>query len=452
MKIEQTWIISADEALKSEYIGIVKRLDTGEFYYPSVYKGYLSSFGASIVQSGLVPASAFFEKADSNTEGNRYNVIKAVIYILQRQEKLPDNIALLSTYSLQNEVSLKHIDKAIAALKIAIRQYKEIKTKNENKENPNKTETNKWANASPLSKNEFSEQYECNKDNTCSNIGWLYCRDYYRKFTNIPTNILVKNSDRNNKEKIIEKGTDMELIYKKQNEYICRSLFPSLGKYNKMLLESLPCNTKIHFKTTYPGLLVGSGLSHGTGTDNDMKIGFQFDYTTGLPYIPGSSIKGVLRSMFPLTKKDLNKDEQLYNKKRIEYIRTKIGNSYTDDQIIMLAKAIFGDSSNDIVGKRDIFMDAIITQGNEKGFFMGDDFITKHENPLKNPTPLQFLKVLPEVTFCFLFNLYNSDIGDKVFDKELKRMLFQEILEDVGVGAKTNVGYGQLIFVNFSKK
>ena len=56
----------------------------------------------------------------------------------------------------------------------------------------------------------------------------------------------------------------------------------------------------IHFelKTTYPGALIGSGLVHGVGDDHEIKIGFQFDYVSGLPYIPGSSVKGILRSMF----------------------------------------------------------------------------------------------------------------------------------------------------------
>lgn len=462
MKIEPSWIISADEVLKSDYIKIVK-CPTSErpyYHYQSVYKGYISSFGASIVQSGLVAAAAFFEKKDSDADENRCAVVNAVIEVLKKQGKLTENIASLSVYALQHKDNngklLKNIDKAVAALKLAIRQYEGIKSKKDEEKKDEAIPEPEWNNAPPISEEEFIEKYECCRDNKYSNVGWLYYRDYYRNYTHIQANVCVKSIGCDKKESIANKGTNMELMYKKQNEYICRSSFPDLGKENKKLLEALPCNTRLYFKTTYPGLLIGSGLSHGTGTKNDMKIGFQFDCTTGLPYIPGSSIKGVLRSMFPLIKsqKNLKKEEVVYNQRRIKYIREKIGETYSEAQIVTLTKAIFEESTynnelNTDIRKRDIFMDALITQSdNEKGFFMGDDFITCHKNPLQNPIPLQFLKVLPGVTFCFSFNLHDSYIENKVVTKSMKEKLFREILEDIGVGAKTNVGYGQLEFVS----
>lgn len=462
MKIEASWIISADKALKSDNIKIVKRpiSEKPYYHYQSVYKGYISSFGASIVQSGLVAAAAFFEKKDSDADENRCAVVNAVIAVLKEQGKLTENIASLSVYALQHKDDkgklLKNIDKAVTALKLAIRQYEDIKGKEKKEKKAETVPTKEWKNAPAISEEEFLHKYENCQDNICSNIGWLYYRDYYRNYTHTQTNVLVKKIGYDKKESIVKKGTNMELMYKKQNEYICHSSFPDLGKENKKLLEALPCSTKLYFKTTYPGLLIGSGLSHGTGTDNDMKIGFQFDYTTGLPYIPGSSIKGVLRSMFPLIKpKEYLKEEEVtYNQRRIKYILSKIGDTYSEVQIVALTKAIFEEPTynnefNTDRRKKDIFMDALITQSDhEKGFFMGDDFITCHRNPLQNPIPLQFLKVLPGVTFCFSFDLHDSCIGDKVVTKSMKERLFREILEDIGVGAKTNVGYGQLEFVS----
>ncbi|MFX4236648.1 RAMP superfamily CRISPR-associated protein, partial [Aliarcobacter butzleri] len=52
-------------------------------------------------------------------------------------------------------------------------------------------------------------------------------------------------------------------------------------------------------KTTYPVLLIGSGNTHELP---DIKghaiLVFHFDYTSGIPQISGSSIKGLLRSAF----------------------------------------------------------------------------------------------------------------------------------------------------------
>ena len=80
---------------------------------------------------------------------------------------------------------------------------------------------------------------------------------------------------------------------------------------------------------------------------------------------------------------------------------------------------------------------------------LGFDYITPHPDPLKNPNPIQFLKILPNVELFFGFKLNETQIrksdGSQIrVPKELKLDLFKEILITVGVGAKTNVGYGQL--------
>ena len=79
--------------------------------------------------------------------------------------------------------------------------------------------------------------------------------------------------------------------------------------------------------------------------------------------------------------------------------------------------------------------------------FLGLDYITPHENPLKNPTPIQFLKLLPGVQILFQFEWHKLIIKGKKLEVEKLEELFKTILEDLGIGAKTNVGYGQLINV-----
>ncbi len=45
----------------------------------------------------------------------------------------------------------------------------------------------------------------------------------------------------------------------------------------------------------------------------------------------------------------------------------------------------------------------------------------------------------------FRFKLVDTKIGNKELKKEDKLNLFKEILTTMGIGAKTNVGYGQLL-------
>lgn len=199
-------------------------------------------------------------------------------------------------------------------------------------------------------------------------------------------------------------------------------------------------------KTVYPGLLIGIGNPHGAGAgalperkdnesgDEDIKTGFSFDYVSGMPYIPGSSVKGVIKSAF----------------RHPELIRDLMDRPDMDDaHVTDIMKDIFENGSEYIseaygakVIKRDIFLDAVVVKGDDNGLFIGTDYVTSHADPLQNPNPVQMLKLLPDVVLEFRFILNDSaKIG---LSAEDKLGLFKKILEFTGVGAKTNTGYGIL--------
>jgi CRISPR-associated protein Cmr6 len=225
-----------------------------------------------------------------------------------------------------------------------------------------------------------------------ANIGWLFYKDYFR-------NIDYANLDNSDNEKKI-KVKVANII--SQTPEITDAIV--LG------------NTHFTATTTYPGLLLGSGNSHELPHVKEQAIlGFHFDYTSGLPVIQGSSLKGVLRSAF----------------KHPEYIQELM-----NDESINIK-----DLESEIFENNDVFFDVTISHAESR--ILGDDFITPHADPLKDPKPLRFIKVLPDITFRFDFEL-----SDGTVSKEKKRKLFENILEDLGLGAKTNVGYGK--FTGFS--
>jgi len=89
------------------------------------YNGYISSFGASILQSGLKPAVAFNESASSSSAKNKIPLMQAILELITEQE--PEKDAKLLNYILEHpkkESKIKHkiIDAAIA-LKLAIRTF-----------------------------------------------------------------------------------------------------------------------------------------------------------------------------------------------------------------------------------------------------------------------------------------------------------------------------------------
>ncbi|MEM6846091.1 MAG: type III-B CRISPR module RAMP protein Cmr6 [Bacteroidota bacterium] len=236
----------------------------------------------------------------------------------------------------------------------------------------------------------------------------------------------------------------------------------------KQYFESQSNFQSIEITTQYPGLFVGSGYIHETGNEGEIKLGFFFDHTTGLPVVPGSSVKGVLRSVFPsfsslLDKKVLPDTEQAdeIQLAKADYLKVlfqEIGIETPDEweefvhqlelhmfEGLDISRTDENDNINYLsICKRDKFFDAVPNQSNEQGRIMGMDSITPHgSDTLKNPIPLPFTKVLPEVKFCFQFLLFNSEFPKGKISSEQKRQLFNNILLDHGVGAKTNVGYGQ---------
>ena len=178
-------------------------------------------------------------------------------------------------------------------------------------------------------------------------------------------------------------------------------------------------------KIAYPGLVTGTGLVHDSKKlDGAYNLGMHFDYTWGMPVVYGSSVKGVLRQYFKeFYDGELDKDELFED-------------IFNGEDILK--------GSKKSIYHRDIFFDAVIKR-TYNGRLLEDDSITPHKNnPLKNPIPITMLKIAPGCTIEFRFHLEDSHVHGGTFKKDKKLELFKKILLAVGVGAKTNVGYGQL--------
>lgn len=322
-----------------------------------------------------------------------------------------------------------------------------------------------------------------------TNIGWQYYRDYYaydlsdnRAPKTGITRDMLENFLKNGK---LEDKSEMKEQFfhksKKNTDLLDRKFEPPKNVFYEQKQGQI-----IRLKTTYPGLIIGSGYSHQTGTLGEFKLGFFFDHTTGLPIIPGSSVKGVLRSYFPhfkpcdenklnintkkITETQKAKAAYIYATWKNEDFNADVYKKYKDDcpawkTAHRLELAIFEGIEMNLSPEkdenggftldfkdplikyiplvaRDIFHDAFIVEvgkNGENGKIFGKDSITPHgDNPLKNPIPVSFMKILPNVTFQFNFDLKETPC----FCQKRKYQLFENILKTIGIGAKTNVGYG----------
>lgn len=89
---------------------------------PSAYNGYISAFGASIVQSGLLPTLALYENTNASTKENKEYLSYIIMQVLSGSS---DDRSLLRYCLDKNETLVKQqvLDISVA-LKLSIRTFK----------------------------------------------------------------------------------------------------------------------------------------------------------------------------------------------------------------------------------------------------------------------------------------------------------------------------------------
>ena len=287
----------------------------------------------------------------------------------------------------------------------------------------------------------------------------------------------LKNDIKNLKKRINTLQEKNKKIIEKRNELLTKGAY-SKNEKNEIIDEAFisndisPRDDRFSLKISYPGLVTGVGIDHEVKIEGEYKLGVHFDWTRGMSVVYGSSVKGVLRNYFMsyyegdadpgdlmmeifsgVYGRDIEAEKKKYKENWGQVVREP-------------EKRIYKNSSS--IYQRDIFFDAVITHTDSKGRILCSDSITPHgDDPLKNPTPLPFMKIAPGCTLEFRFKLHPSTIplydqeGNPIiengkqkmwiFEVDQKKALFIKILTNVGIGAKTNVGYGQLEETSESK-
>lgn len=379
--------------------------------YKREFKGYISSFGAAVVTSGLKTTLDHFKQAKTDRRLLENSIILYLKSVYKYQ--IDEDISLskfLSTLDSDKQRKLtEHILDAINALKYALRLYmasdKTVKPRN-----------------SEAAKNDKDEQDVIDIKNKI-------CRLFP-----FDDNILNKTYAM----------TDLDV-----NSPIANKMSKKdLGYYSFLM------------KTVHSGLIIGgsrggSENEENANADSEYQNSIHFDHSTCLPVISGSSVKGVLKSVFPIYDLGIDRgsSEYEYNKYRSEYLKELfVGCSIelpTIEGDIELIE-FFLKIGMSLFERSDVYFDAILKSftGNR---FINSDYITPHkDNPLKGPTVLKIAKIKSDVKFKFFFKLKTSVIvKDDAYTFTLspanKLSIFIRILEDIGIGAKTNLGYGRLI-------
>jgi CRISPR-associated protein Cmr6 len=224
---------------------------------------------------------------------------------------------------------------------------------------------------------------------------------------------------------------------------------------------------KIKVKVMHPGLVIGLAnpqpQTEKKDKDKDkeyLKSGFFFDYATGVAIIPGSAIKGALRSIFFQSRSKNNAKTIVEN-----FLNISV------DSIDDFRKALFGDDTPEDEREENASyetnnnpalccFDAFPISSDDGKLFAFDNQISVRPDRVgseqmrkgKNMydldsrqisvNKLKFLKVKDGVCFLLQFKLKDFEFCGETVRKDKLLELIKYLIKLNGLGAKTGEGFG----------
>ncbi len=230
----------------------------------------------------------------------------------------------------------------------------------------------------------------------------------------------------------------------KNEEHSAWLNFLSNYKFDSKLLSSLKKRIKTkneELKKTYPysktiKLKVDWRLISGLGNTNFYETGMTLHHTLGIPYLPGSSIKGIVRNFIIseiFGEKDGKQDLKGAEKRALDNEKfCKMFGSPKDSKLREhIGSIIFLDAfpTNPIKFKVDI-MNPHYPE------YYSDNENRIYPTDYQTPRPITFLTIDEGVEFEFPIFSKDENLLNSV-EEHLKNAL-----QRLGIGAKTSVGYG----------
>ncbi|GIL09191.1 MAG: hypothetical protein BroJett033_7020 [Chloroflexota bacterium] len=196
----------------------------------------------------------------------------------------------------------------------------------------------------------------------------------------------------------------------------------------------------------------------GLGAKGALEMGITLHHTTGLPYIPGSALKGLARSYALLTlaaehKVALDGVEDFDKRLISGHLDSKVNEAPQYREVFGQATEQKYDIHDSAAGSV-VFYDAVlydVPAGVREGRLFTLDVMTPHfpkyyrssggqpPNDADGPNPVTFLTVNAGLVFAFAVGLRKN--GSDEARKQARKWL-RAGLQEMGIGAKTAAGYG----------
>lgn len=192
---------------------------------------------------------------------------------------------------------------------------------------------------------------------------------------------------------------------------------------------------------------LSSALISGLGSGHPHETGLVLDRNTGVPYLPASSIKGVMRLAYALELAE--RDPSVVEPDQRDPKQLVVPDKHL--------RKYFGDteSGEGMVRGQVVFLDAFpekaeclqldIMNPHYSGYYHGDTPPVENKNPL----PVKFISVKPGTVFVFrlmvdpLLSRKYVDNNFAAEDRAVLSAVFERACTQLGFGAKTAAGYGR---------
>ncbi len=178
----------------------------------------------------------------------------------------------------------------------------------------------------------------------------------------------------------------------------------------------------------------------GTGNASVFEFGFNLSYPWGVPYIAGTSLKGLLSS----------------------YLARHGGNAWWKNSEKLSVKSdaqveLFGGTREETVNNPKSYVGSLVFHDAKlaawtargKGDWFDMDIITSHHalyygekrlpDATENPIPIKIAALCPGLRFLVVIQ------GPEAHRKFARKILLEALLEE-GIGSKTSVGYGRFAY------
>jgi len=271
-----------------------------------------------------------------------------------------------------------------------------------------------------------------------------------------------------------------KLTFKDENKVAALTQAQRLTKRDQQIIKSLLDRQKAAFCSKHQPealCLIAKSIAPfttGLGNEHPLENGFAFLNPYGLPYLPGSGVKGVLRQ----AARELASGEweQTHGWRadqttpfmqgqddRRKPVQDKNGQSVLLSQLDLLFGREVRDGDSDHLRGALTFWDVIpqiagnslaveIMTPHQSHYYQQKNkrkSVSPHESG--SPTPISFLTVPPNSHFSFhvtcdtaLLARRAPDLVENDYWKTLLTAAFEHAFEWLGFGAKTAVGYGAL--------